>query len=126
MENYDAMVTRQRKWMLYLLAILVLGVGFAPYPQIFQGLLLGAAASLYNLWLMQRKIKQVSEAVVDGKTKYGIGTLSRLTMAILVTVVALRFDEHFHIIAAVVGLVSSYIVLMADFFIQTFIRDKKA
>lgn len=125
MSNYESMIARQRKWMLYLLAILVVGVGFASYPRIFQGLLLGSAASFYNLWLLQRKTRQLGEAVEKGRSKLGIGTFSRLAAAVLVTMIALRFEEQFHIIAAIVGLVSSYIVIMLDAFIYMFIRSKK-
>lgn len=125
MKEYEAMTARQRKWMLYLLAILVLAVGFAPYPRIFQGLLLGTAASAYNLWLLQRKMGQFAQSIEDNKTRAGIGTLSRLAAAMLVTLIALRFEEHFHIIAVVVGLVSYYIIMMADLIIHTYIRSRK-
>ncbi len=38
MSYYENMVSRQRKWMFYLLAAFMLGAGFTPYPHIFLGL----------------------------------------------------------------------------------------
>ena len=55
MLDYQSMTNRQRKWMLYLLALLVLGAGFTPYQSIFLSLILGSAISFYNLWLTQKR-----------------------------------------------------------------------
>lgn len=41
MFEFDSMVARQRKWMLYFLALFVLGAGFLPYTRVFNGLVLG-------------------------------------------------------------------------------------
>lgn len=120
MSNYDLMITRQRKWMFYLLAILVLGAGFTPYPRIFLGLLLGSTASFYNLWLLQKKINDVGEAVAKEKKVKGVGTLGRLASVALAVLIALRFEEHFHIIAVVFGLMTSYVVIIVDFFVSEF------
>lgn len=45
MDQYKKMITRQRKWMFYLLALFVLGWGFTSYTSIFLGLLLGTTLS---------------------------------------------------------------------------------
>lgn len=115
MQQYDNMVTRQRKWMFYLLALIVLGAGFTPYPRIFLGLLLGAVLSFYNLWLMQRKIKQFGQAIVENGSARGIGTFTRLASAALAVLLALRFEDYFHMIAVVLGLMTSYLVIIIDF-----------
>lgn len=115
MSDYESMVARQRKWMLYLLAIMVVGAGFSTYPQIFYSLLLGSAVSFYNLWLLQHKTRALGKAVADtGKVRGGLGTFSRLAAAILAVLIALRFNETFHIIAVVFGLISSYLVIALD------------
>ncbi|MFD2629347.1 ATP synthase subunit I [Oceanobacillus kapialis] len=115
MFDYESMVTRQRKWMLYLLAIMVLGAGFLPHPRIFNGLILGAIISFYNLWLLQHKTTTLANAVAaNHKVRGGLGTFSRLAAVMLAVLIALRFEEHFHIIAVVVGIVSSYVVLGLD------------
>ncbi|MFC3039655.1 ATP synthase subunit I [Virgibacillus xinjiangensis] len=125
MFDYDSMQRRQRKWMFYLLALLVLGAGFTPYIRIFNGLLLGSAVSFYNLWLLQRKTDLLGESVEKGGSRLGIGTFSRMAAAAAAVLVALRFEEHFHMIAVVIGLVTSYIVMMLDLFIQLIINKKK-
>ncbi|MDY0394229.1 hypothetical protein RWE15_06720 [Virgibacillus halophilus] len=35
MSQYDRMIIRERKWMLYLLAIFLLGAAFTPYVRLF-------------------------------------------------------------------------------------------
>ena len=61
MQSFDTMMSRQRKWMFYLLALLVLGWGFTPWKSVFLGLLLGTTLSFYNLWTMQRKIYKLGK-----------------------------------------------------------------
>jgi ATP synthase protein I len=112
--------------MLYLLSLLVLGAGFTPYPRIFLGLLLGSAISFYNLWLLQRKTKKFAIAAAEQGSVLGIGTFSRLAAAGLAVLIALRFEEHFHIIAVVVGLGTSYIIIMLDYFIFNMREDLKS
>ena len=115
MFEFDTMVARQRKWMLYLLALFVLGAGFLSYPRVFNGLVLGGAVSFYNLWLLQRKTRMLGDIVAQGEDARGsLGTFSRMAAAILATVVAIRFEENFHIIAVVIGIMSSYFVLGLD------------
>lgn len=121
MQQYESMITRQRKWMFYLLALFVLGAGFTSYPSIFLGLLLGTVISFYNLWLMQRKIEQFGQAVAKQQTTRGIGTFSRLAAAAIAVIVALQFEEFFHMIAVIIGLMTAYVVIMIDFL---FFRSK--
>ncbi|QKY70479.1 ATP synthase subunit I [Lentibacillus sp. CBA3610] len=125
MSHYNQMVIRQRKWMLYLLALLVLGAGFSSYPTIFLGLLLGSSASFFNMWILQRKIRLLGEAVAEGKSVYGIGTFSRLAAVGLAIVIASRFEEYFHILAVVAGLGTSYCIMMLEFGIRTFTAKGK-
>ncbi|WP_407269304.1 ATP synthase subunit I [Radiobacillus sp. PE A8.2] len=115
MQQYENMITRQRKWMFYLLAFLVLGAGFTPYPRIFLGLLLGSIVSFYNLWLMQRKINQFGQAVVEEHSPRGIGSFSRLASSGLAVLIALRFEDYFHLISVIIGLMTAYLVIMIDF-----------
>ncbi|WP_058308699.1 ATP synthase subunit I [Gracilibacillus massiliensis] len=115
MNQYKKMITRQRKWMFYLLALFVLGWGFTPYPRIFLGLLLGTALSLYSLWVMQRKIDRFGQAVQEGGRITGIGTFTRLATAALAVIIAMRFEEHFHLMAVILGLMTTYVVIMIDF-----------
>lgn len=119
------MVARQRKWMLYLLAIFVIGAGFTPYVQIFLGLLLGTSISFYNLYLLQKKVDLFGEAVTTNQKVKTLGTLSRMTAAILAILIAIRFDAYFHIIAVIIGLMTSYPVIMIDFALSNFKQSHK-
>jgi ATP synthase protein I len=123
MFDFDSMVARQRKWMLYLLALFVLGAGFLPYTRVFNGLVLGGAISFYNLWLLQHKTRVLGDTVAKtGEPKSGLGTLSRMAAAVLAVFVATRYEENFHIIAVVIGLMSSYLVMGLDGFIRLLSR----
>ncbi|TGB01621.1 ATP synthase subunit I [Halobacillus salinus] len=115
MEDYQQVIARQRKWMFYLLALLVLGWGVTPWQPIFLGLLLGALLSFYNLWLMQRKIRKLGEATADNLSVRGIGTFTRLASGALAVVIALQFEEYFHLISVVLGLMAAYIVILIDY-----------
>lgn len=115
MNEFSTMANRQRKWMLYLLAISVLGWGFSDYKQIFAGLILGLAVGFYNLFLLHKKVDVIGEKAAKNQTARSFGTLSRFAGAALVAVISLRFPEHFHILASVMGLMAGYIVIMIDF-----------
>ncbi|MDV2583468.1 ATP synthase subunit I [Alkalibacillus haloalkaliphilus] len=115
MTYYKIMVNRQRMWMLFLLAISVLGWGFTDYVAIFAGLILGQVVGFFNLYLLQKKINVVGEKAANNQAAKSLGALSRFAGAILLVVVVLRFPEYFHLIAAIVGLMTPYIVIMIDF-----------
>ncbi|RYG71468.1 ATP synthase subunit I [Lentibacillus lipolyticus] len=118
MSYYENMVSRQRKWMFYLLAFFVLGAGFTPYQQIFLGLLLGGTVSLYNLWLLQRKIEAFAASVERNGSAVGLGSMSRLAAAVLAVLIALRFDAYVDVISVLAGLMTSYLVIVIDFFMS--------
>lgn len=115
MNNTEKRYARQRKWMFYLLAVFVLGAGFTPYLRIFLGLLLGSAISFYNLYLLQTKTIEFTEAVAKKEKARGLGTISRFAAVALAVIVALRYEEYFHMIAVIIGLMTSYLVIMIDF-----------
>jgi ATP synthase protein I len=115
MGEFESMVARHRKWTLYLLALYVLGAVFLPYSTIFNGLILGGAISFYNLWLLQRKSKAVGEqAATGGSFRGGLGTFLRMIAAALGALFAMRQPETFHIIAVVIGIMSSYFIIVLD------------
>ncbi|MBH0230590.1 ATP synthase subunit I [Halobacillus yeomjeoni] len=115
MKDYQQMIARQRKWMFFLLAILVLGWGITPWRPVFLGLLLGSVLSFYNLWLMQRKIKKLGDASEKQQSVRGIGTFTRLASGALAVVIALQFEDHLHLISVVLGLMAAYIVIVIDY-----------
>lgn len=124
MPEFQTMFARQRKWMFFLLSFYVLGWGFTSHQSIFLGLVLGTSLSLFNLWLMARKIDNFGQAAAEGRKIRSLGSFSRLATGALAVVIAMRYPDHLHLISVVIGLMTSYIVIMIDFFYQYFFLDK--
>lgn len=112
--DYERMISRQQRGMLYLLVILVIGAGFAPYPAIFFGLLLGTAISMYNHYLLQRKVADYAEKVEKQEKPKGLGMVSRIAAVVLGVLIVLRNQDYFHPIAFIVGLMASYLIILVD------------
>jgi|SRR5690625_539761 len=121
MDDYDIMVKSQRKWMLIFLAILVIGLGIIPYKQILFGLLLGSSISTFNIWFLQNRVKKFGKAITGGKSVVSLGTFTRMLTSVLAIAIALRFENTFHVYATIIGLVSSYLIMMVDSFIRSII-----
>jgi ATP synthase protein I len=124
MPEFQTMFTRQRKWMFFLLSFYVLGWGFTSQQSIFLGLILGTSLSLFNLWLMARKIDKFGQAAAEGRQIRSLGSFSRMATGALAIVITMRYPEQFHLISVVIGLMTSYIVIMIDFFTHNFYSDK--
>ncbi|CAH2713931.1 MULTISPECIES: ATP synthase subunit I [Neobacillus] len=125
MPELQLMFARQRRWMFSLLSIYVLGWGFTSYQSIFLGLVLGTSLSLFNLWLMVRKMDKFGDAVSQGKKVRSLGSFSRFATAALAVMIAMRYPEHFSLITMVIGLMTSYIVIIIDFFYFTALKIHK-
>ena len=124
MPEFQTMFVRQRKWMFFLLSFYVLGWGFTAHQSIFLGLILGTSLSLFNLWLMARKIDKFGQAAAEGRQIRSLGSFSRMATGALAIVITMRYPEQFHLISVVIGLMTSYIVIMIDFFTHNFYSDK--
>ncbi|WP_100332474.1 ATP synthase subunit I [Bacillus xiapuensis] len=115
--------TRHRKYIMYLLSIFVFCWGITPYKPEFAGLTLGTSISFFSYWLMVNRMRRFNWALENGQKVPSLGTLSRMASAGLAAVIALRYPEQFHIIYTVLGLMTSYFVIMIDFFIQLLIKQ---
>jgi ATP synthase protein I len=120
MPEIKAMYQRQRKYIFLLLSVYVLGWGFTDYKAVFLGLIFGTSLSLFNLWLMVRKAEKFENAVLQGKKVRSLGTFSRFATAAFAVIVVLEYPDDLHLISTVLGLMTSYIVIMIDFFKQSF------
>lgn len=118
------MYDRARKWMLYLLAIYVLGWGFTSYQTIFLGLILGTAFSMINLWMLIKRMRKFDKLITNGKKVRSLGSLSRLAMAALAIVIALKWTRYFQTGSVVLGLMTNYIVIMIDYLFHSFYVHK--
>ncbi|WP_108668855.1 ATP synthase subunit I [Peribacillus acanthi] len=118
MPDLELMFVRARRYIYFLLAFYVLGAGFSPYYTVFLGLILGTTLSLFILWSMVQKNRKFTKMALEGKKMKSLGTLTRMSIAALAAVVALEYPELFHMISVVLGLMTGYLVIMIDFFIQ--------
>lgn len=124
MLQYKTMFTRERKYIVYLLAVYVLGWGFTSYQAIFLGLILGTSLSLFNLWLLVKKINQFGEVMEKGGKMRSLGMMSRMAAAIFAVLLAVEYPDYIHPISMVIGLMTAYLVIMIDSFLQLFQSQK--
>lgn len=111
---------RHIKYFLFLLALYVLGWGFTPYQDWFLGLILGTIVSFYNHWLLYQKVKKFTDAVASGAKAYTLGSFSRMAAAVLAVVIAVRFPEYLNLYGVIIGIMTSYIVIIIDSFVKLF------
>ena len=116
---------RQKKMMFTVISVFVIGYALSDYKSMFLGLLLGSVLSYYNLWSMVRKVDQFSEAVASGKKFRSLGTTSRFATAVLVAIIAINKPDQVNLVGAVLGLMTAYVVIMIDYFIQLIVLRKE-
>ncbi|RWR13473.1 ATP synthase subunit I [Siminovitchia fortis] len=125
MDDLQLLFYRYKKYILYLLAIFVLGWGFSHYQSIFMGLILGTSISFFNLWMMVRRMDKFGEAVLAGRKMRSLGTLSRMAAAILAVFIAVQYPETFNLMSVIIGLMTSYLVIVIDALISILFRKDK-
>lgn len=113
MANYQVMASRQRKWLLIVLAVVAIVTILIPDKYFFLGLLIGTVVSFYNLWLLQRRTNLLGESAARSGKRTGLGTISRLSMVALGTLLVFHFDVS--IVGFIIGLVLVYPIIMIDF-----------
>jgi len=91
---------------------------------IFLGLFLGTVASLFNITLLVRRMHAFDKALEGSKKIRGIGTISRMATAVIVCLIAIKYPQKVHLIGVVIGLMTAYIVIMADYLVRYFILHK--
>lgn len=124
MEEFVRMEVRQRKWMLYLLAIFIFCAAITPYDRFFLGLTVGHVVSYYGLRLLHNRAKAFSQAIIEEKRVTGLGTFLRLIGAGLAVWLAMKYEHKLHIIGVVLGLTTSYFVIILDFTIRSIHQSK--
>ncbi|WEY88242.1 ATP synthase subunit I [Bacillus subtilis] len=118
MDDPKLTFSRQRKYLLFILAVYVLGYGLTAYKTVFLGLILGTVFSLFNFLLLVRRMNAFDRAVEKGKSIRSLGSAVRWCNAILAVAVAYKNPEYFHMASTVIGLMTIYPVIMIDSFIQ--------
>lgn len=117
MDDPKLTFSRQRKYLLFILAVYVLGYGLTAYKTVFRRIL-GTVFSLFNFLLLVRRMNAFDRAVVKGKSIRSLGSAARWCNAILAVAVAYKNPEYFHMASTVIGLMTIYPVIMIDSFIQ--------
>ncbi|MGM9925592.1 MAG: ATP synthase subunit I [Bacillus sp. (in: firmicutes)] len=120
MQELQLLMKAQLKYVLYMLALFVLGWGFTDYKSVFAGLILGAVVGLFNAWVLAKRSMRIGQAAVEGKKARSAGSITRYASAILAAMIALEFPEHFSIIGTVLGLVATTVVITIVFIIQKY------
>lgn len=116
-ENYIYRIRRVIQSTLFVLALAFLGWGFTSLKTWFAGLILGITISLLNSMYTAWKVHKVGEMALShqGKKKMAsLGTLTRYSMAILATVIALQFPQIFSVGGMIVGLIIPLLVAYGD------------
>ncbi|HZW68545.1 MAG TPA: ATP synthase subunit I [Pseudogracilibacillus sp.] len=113
MENYKKMAARQRKMFLALILVVAIVTLVIPEKHFFSGLLIGTIVSFYNLWLLQRRSNVLGEAAARSGKRTGLGTISRLAMVALGTLITLHYDAS--IAGFIIGLMLVYPIIVIDF-----------
>jgi ATP synthase protein I len=66
--------------------------------------------------MLVRKTESFDKAIAKGKKVRSLGSLQRMATAAIAVIIALRYPQYFQIIYLVLGLMTSYIVIMIDYF----------
>jgi|SRR5690625_929999 len=125
MVEYELMVSRQRKLMLFLLVFIAIGLAFPSLRKLLLGLLLGGTVSFFNMALLQKRVQVFSEAISGNGRIASLGFFTRLLTTVLTVFLALNFKDKVHIGAVIVGLMISYVVMVIDVFIHSAIDVRK-
>ncbi|MBS4200698.1 ATP synthase subunit I [Bacillus sp. FJAT-49732] len=123
MPELQQLFNRHCKYIIYLIAIYVLGWGFTSYKTIFMGLILGTSVSLFNHWNLVRKTTLFGEAASSGKKMRSFGTMIRMCSAILAVFIAGKYPNLFDLISVLIGIMTAHAVIIIDFFLQQIFKS---
>ncbi|MBT2573017.1 ATP synthase subunit I [Bacillus sp. ISL-51] len=118
MDDPNLTFRRQRRYVFVILAIYLLGYGFTAYKTIFLGLILGTVFSLFNLWLLIRRMNAFDKAAAKGKSIRSLGSAARWCNAILAMAIAFKYPGQVSVASVIIGLMTIYPVIMIDSIIQ--------
>ncbi|MGE6630348.1 ATP synthase subunit I [Bacillus sp. NPDC077027] len=118
MDDPKQIFRRQSKYMLYLLAIFVLGYALPSYKTIFLGLIIGTIFSFFNLLLILQRMRAFDHSIETGKPIRSLGSAARWCNGLIAGAIAWRYPEYVHLAGVVIGLMTIYPVIMIDSFIQ--------
>lgn len=116
-DNYVYRIKRIVQGSLVILSISVLGWGFTSIPTWFAGIILGTSFALLSTIFTAWKVHKAGELALrfkGEKKRATLGMLSRFSMVILATVIALEYSEVFSLPGMVIGLMMPSILAYGD------------
>lgn len=116
-DNYVYRIKRIVQGSLVILSISVLGWGFTSIPTWFSGIILGTSFALLSTIFTAWKVHKAGELALrfkGEKKRATLGMLSRFSMVILATVIALEYSEVFSLPGMVIGLMMPSILAYGD------------
>ncbi|MBO9130068.1 ATP synthase subunit I [Bacillus sp. 165] len=129
MVEMHELITRQKKYMYYLLALFVLGWGFTTYRAVFLGLILGTIVSFFGLRLVARRTDKLLDRVTEGKKvkarAKAVSTYSRLATIGLLVILAVRYKDLIEVWALGIGLMTGHLVMIIDFLYLQYIKGRE-
>ncbi|MCG7343910.1 ATP synthase subunit I [Sporosarcina sp. ACRSL] len=115
MHTLRQIFNRQKKAVILLLALFVIGWAFTEFKTVFGGLILGSMFGLYNFFILVRRMERFDQKILEGKeTKSVGGTVLRFASGVAAAAIALSMPEKFNLIATVIGLMIPYVLLLVD------------
>jgi len=114
----DKLIKSATRWMLYLLAVTLIGYAVLPeWKAVSLGLALGLLASAMNAFLLQRRVQLVAEIATQegtGGRRKGLGLGSRLAMILLLAMIGFKYPDIVNLPAALAGsMVMPFLILVA-------------
>ncbi|MDN4066389.1 ATP synthase subunit I [Paenibacillus sp. FSL R5-0407] len=99
--------------LVFLMLCFIGGALLPDYQSIFLGVALGSAVSSVNALYLGRKVRQVSEAALNGGSKrLNMGFLTRAALAVLAIFIAMKSPQLLNMYAVAGGLVFAQFYLL--------------
>lgn len=118
MKDYTTLTKRFTFYTIVLIIIFAI-LSFLPsYQSVFLGLLVGSLVSLVHLWTTYFQVKRLGEAIEEGRSKFSLGTLFRIGIALAVLYVAYQNPDIFHFTSVIIGLMITYIIIFVHSLFQ--------
>ncbi|WP_067841081.1 ATP synthase subunit I [Amphibacillus sediminis] len=114
MGRYQEAISRQRRWLIYVIMIVTIGTIASLANRSWLGLWLGSITSYFNLWLLQRNVNRIAEVALGNRKHASAGTISRIGSALLVVVFSLHYNAYISFFAVVIGLMLNYLIILLE------------
>ncbi|RKD23062.1 hypothetical protein BEP19_12615 [Ammoniphilus oxalaticus] len=120
MNAYKMGIQRMVIWTASALVGAIAGWIFSSYRAWFAGFILGCffglISAVYTAWRINQFGEMLTSKVDGQKKQRSLGTSTRFGLAVLATVITIKFPQHFHTPAMAIGLVTPMGIAFIDMF----------